>query len=190
RRHAKDAPPVVRLDDIGAIVLEQTAHHDVAALVEPCGHGGRITEHGAGEQLQPGPSGVDEDAGGGYVAPAPHVEHEAPCDAPLCLDAAGAGADYGAALGGVERAEHDETRVVREAIRIFEAVLVAPLERRAERVICEVDGSGRRKDLPPAEVIVDEQPEAQHPLWTQARLARQHEAHGPDEVWGHAQHYL
>src|SRR5262249_61675891 len=112
-RKGKATPPVVRLDDIGAIVLEQTAHHDVAALVEPCGHGGRLTEHGAGEQLQPGPSGVDEDAGGGYVAPAPHVEHEAPCDAPLCLDAAGAGADYGAALGGVERAEHDETRVVR-----------------------------------------------------------------------------
>jgi len=59
-----------------------------------------------------------------------------------------------AALGGVERAEHDETRVVREAIRIFEAVFVAPLERRAERVICEVDGAGRRKDLPPAEVIL------------------------------------
>src|SRR5262249_55995170 len=99
-------------------------------------------------------------------------EEGGPRGGPLCLDAAGAGADYRAALGGVERAEYDETRVVRETIRIFEAVFVAPPERRAERVICEVDGAGRRKDLPPAEVIIDEQPQAQHPLWTQARLAR------------------
>src|SRR5262249_57807891 len=89
-----------------------------------------------------------------------------------------------------ERAEGEETRVVGEVMRIFEGVFVAPLEWHAERVVCEVDGGGRRKDLSPAEVIVDEQPEAQHPLWTQARLSWQHEAHGPDEVWGHAQHHL
>src|SRR5262249_57208279 len=97
-RRREPAPPVMRLDDIGAIVLEQTPHHDVAALVEPRGHAGRITERAAHEQLQPRPSGVDQDASGGGVAAAPHVEHEAPDGASFCPDAAGAGADYGAAL--------------------------------------------------------------------------------------------
>ena len=97
-RQREHDPPVVRLNDIGAIVLEQTSHHDVAALVEPRGHAGRITEHAAREQLQPRPSGVDQDASGGDVAAPPHVEHKPPYDAPFCPDAAGAGTDYGAAL--------------------------------------------------------------------------------------------
>jgi len=56
--------------------------------------------------------------------------------------------------------------------------------------MCEVDDAGRRKDLPPPEVIIDEQSEAQHPGWTQAWFDRQHEAHGPDQVRRHAQHHF
>ncbi len=40
---------------------------------------------------------------------------------------------------------------------------IAALERRAERVAGEVDGARARQELAAAEMVVDEQPEAQHP---------------------------
>ena len=147
-------------------------------------------QHGFREQLDPRPGGVDQDAGGCDVAPAAHVEHQPPGLAALGADAARAGADHRAALGGIERIEHDQTRVVRPAIGIFEAASGRPLERRAERIIGEIEGAGRGQNLSPAEMVVDEQPQAQHPGRAHPRLGRQHEAHRPDEVRRHAQHHL
>ncbi len=189
-RQREHDPPVARLHDIAAIVVEQAPHHDVAALVESRRKGGAVAQRAFCEQLQPGAGGIDEDTGGREVAPASHLQHQAPFGAALRADAARTGADHGAALRGIERGEHHETRVVGKAIRIFEAEFVTPLERRAERISCEIDDAGRRKDLPSAKVVIDEQSEPQHPGRTQTRFGRQHEAHGPDQVRRHAQHHF
>ena len=108
----------------------------------------------------------------------------------LGANASGAGADHGAALGGVERVQHDEPRIVNPAIGILEAVLVAALERLADDVVGEIERMRRRQDLAAAEMIVDEQPQPQHQRRAHAGLRRQHEAQGPDDVRGHAQQHF
>src|SRR5262249_13126820 len=87
--------------------------------------------------------------GGHEIAPASHVEHQAPFGAALHADTTRAGPNQSAAFSGVERGERHETRVVSKAIRIFEAAFGAPPKRRPERVMCEIDDAGRRKDVAP-----------------------------------------
>ena len=93
--------------------------------------------------------------------------------AALRADAAGAGADRGAALGGIDRVEYDQARIVRPAVGIFKAVGIGLLERRGEDAVSEIDAAGRRQNLSPAEMIVDEEAEAQHPGRAHAGLDRQ-----------------
>ena len=190
KRQREDKPAIAGLDDVAAIMVEQAPHHDMAALVEPCGQRRRVAQHVLREQLEPGPGRVDQDARGGEIAPAPDVEHEPPFSPTLRTDAARAGADRRSALGGIERADHHEPRVICPAVGIFEPAFVAALERGTEWIVGQRDGAGRRQDLSPAEMIVDEQTQAQHPGRAQARLGRQHEAHRPDQVRRHPQHHL
>ena len=46
----------------------------------------------------------------------------------------------------------------------------------------EIEHAGAGQALPAAQVIVEEEPGAQHPGGPQARLIRQHEAQGPHDV--------
>ncbi len=66
------------------------------------GTGCALAQHVVGEQLEPWPGGVDQDAGGRDIAPAAHLEHEPPVLAAFRAHAARAGADHGAALGGID----------------------------------------------------------------------------------------
>ena len=99
------------------------------------------------------------------------------------LDGAGAGADVGAAVGGVARGEHDEPRVVDEAVGIFEGARVsAGCERMADGVGGEIDRAGRRQQVAPADMVVKEQAEPQQPGRAQAGVVRQHETQRADDV--------
>ena len=69
----------------------------------------------------------------------------------------------GAALGGIDRVEHDEARVIDPAIGIFEAVAELALERLADHVMGEIDRLGAGQEFAPAEMVVEEQAEPQHP---------------------------
>ena len=55
------------------------------------------------------------------------IQDQPPDFAALGAHAFGAGADRGAALGGIERIQHDEARIVDPAIRIEKAELVGAL---------------------------------------------------------------
>ena len=138
----------------------------------------------------PRPGRVDQHAGGRNVFASARLEHQPPDLAALGAQAARARADQRAALGGIERIEHDQAGIVGLAIGIFETVAIACLQRRAERVARQIDGAGRRQDFAAAEMVVDEEAEPQEPARAQARLQRQHEAHRPDQVRRHAQQHL
>ena len=189
---ANTIAPVGGLEDVAAVVLEQAPHHDVAALDEPHRRW-RLPRaiRSRANSLSHGPVALTRTRA---VATSrrPRTSSTSRQSSPRSrADAARAGADHGAALGRVERVEHDQARIVHPAIGIFEAALVSPaLERRAERIIGEIERAGRGQDLPAAEMVVDEQPQPQQPGRAQARRRRQHEAHRPDQVRRHAQHDL
>jgi len=68
--------------------------------------------------------------------------------------------DLGAAIGGVARGEHDQARVIDEAIGIFEALFIAAGNQRlADLVARQVDRAGRRQQVAAADVVVEEQPQ-------------------------------
>ena len=99
------------------------------------------------------------------------------------LDRARAGADLGAAIGGVARGQHHEARVVDEAVGIFEAFGVAVGDQRlADLVAGEIDRAGRRQQVPAADMVVEEQAEPQQPGRAQPGMVRQHETQRTDDV--------
>ncbi len=99
------------------------------------------------------------------------------------LDRAGAGADFGAAIGGVARGEHHQARVVDEAVGIFKSLGVAVRHQRlADLVAGQIDRAGRRQQMPAADMVVEKQPEPQQPGRAQAGMMRQHESQRADDV--------
>ena len=75
------------------------------------------------------------------------------------LDRARAGVDFGAAIGGVARGQHDEARVVDEAVGIFKALGVAVGDQGlAHLVMDEIDRARRRQQMTAADMVVQEQP--------------------------------
>ena len=99
------------------------------------------------------------------------------------LDRARAGADFGAAIGRIARGEHDEARVVDEAIGIFKTLGVAVGDQGlADLVMDEIDRARRRQQMPAADMVVQEQPQPEQPGRPQAGVVRQNETQRPDDV--------
>ena len=97
--------------------------------------------------------------------------------------ARGAGADFGAAIGGIARGEHDEARVVDEAVGIFKALGVAVGDQRLSDLVAgEIDRARRRQQIAAADMVVEEQPEAQQPGRAQPGMVRQNETQRTDDV--------
>ena len=86
---------------------------------------GAIRSAVSANRLAPGAGGIDQNARRHDVALAAGIEHQPPYIGAVGAHAAGAGADHRAALGGIDRVEHDEARVVGKAIGIFEGVMEA-----------------------------------------------------------------
>ena len=152
--------------------------------------GKRTADHGLGHFADPGSGGVDQNARRRHLAAAAHIEHQLPVLPPLDADAAGAGADGGAALGGIERVEHDQAGVVDQAIGEFEAGAEEALERLAEPMMGEIDGAAARQPLARAQQIVKQKPEAQQHRRAPAGHDRQQDARRPDDMRGDAQQRL
>ena len=99
------------------------------------------------------------------------------------LHRARAGADVGAAIGGVARGENHQPRVIDEAVGIFKALRVAVGDQGlADLVARQIDRARRRQQMPAADMIVEKQPEPQQPGRPQPGMVRQHEAKRPDDV--------
>ncbi len=138
----------------------------------------------------PGAGRVDQHAGRCGLPLAARIEHQVPVLAALGADQPRAGADIGAALGGVERVEHDEARVIHPAVGKLEPGAEDPLHGLADRIVGEIDGARRRQHLAAAEMVVDEQAEPQQQRRAPAGQRRQHETQRPDDVRRHAQQHL
>src|SRR5262245_15038596 len=151
------------LEDIAAVVVEELSHHDVAALDEAKLLQWLPPEHRRLDDACPWSGRIDQRARGYGVAPAARLERQLPALAALGPHAAGARADRRATLGGIKRIEHDEACIVGVTVGIFEALAVALLERASERIAREIDAARARQNLAAAEVIVEEEPEPQHP---------------------------
>ena len=106
------------------------------------------------------------------ASPEPHPRRSAASSAlPRRRHGPRAGADLGPALGSVARVQHDQAGIVDPAVGILEAGGEhAGLQRRPGAVAGEIEHAGAGQALPAAEVVVEEQAEAQHPARPQARL--------------------
>ena len=125
-----------------------------------------------------------------HVALAAGIEHEPPYIGALGAHAAGAGADHRAALGGIDRIEHDEARVIGKAIGIFEGMMEARFERLAGFVGHQIELARPRQNLAPADPVVDEEAEPQHRRRASRLVDRQHEAQRPDQMRRRAQQHF
>ncbi len=94
-----------------------------------------------------------------------------------------AAAHLGTALGRVARVDDDQTRVVNPAIRIFEAFReLAVLERATERIGIEAQGARSAQSFSAADMVVEREPEMQHPGGPQSGTVRQHEAQRANDI--------
>ena len=116
-------------------MIEQLAHDDMAALGEPHRRRAFDAQHGLRYDADPGTGGVDQDAGGDGLALALRVQNQLPGVLALGAGDTGAGADGGAALGGVERVQDDKPGIVRPAVGVFKAVAEFPQEPLAGDVV-------------------------------------------------------
>src|SRR5690606_9476473 len=104
--------------------------------------------------------------------------------------AAGPGQDLGAALARIERVQDHEARVLDPAVRVREADAKVLLERRARRIAPQIDAPGARQLAATAEMVVQEQAEADQPDRTLLGAVRQNEAQRPRDVRRDAQQNL
>ncbi len=75
----------------------------------------------------------------------------------------GARADDRAALGRIDRVEHHKARIVDPAVRVDEALAERALQGLADHVMGEIEHLRAGQDVASAEMVVEEQPEPQHP---------------------------
>ena len=130
----ENQPPVIILEHIDVVGIEQPPDHDLADLDR--GNPGRgHPQHGFRDRRGPGTRCVDQRARRDDLT-VPAVDHRQPPDVePVSADAARAGADVGTPLGRVDRIEHHQPGIVRHAVGI--------LKRKAESAAaarCRPDG--------------------------------------------------
>ena len=171
-------------------MIEQALDDDMAAFDQADRRTPVVPEDRVADAREPSARGIDDGAGGRDGAAAARIQNESPGLGPFGADAAGAGADDGAAHCRVERVEYDEARIVDPAIGIFEGEGISPPQRRTAHMVGEIDGPGPRQNPAPGHMIVDEQPGALQPGRSLGTLRRQHEPHRLDEMRGDAQQHL
>jgi hypothetical protein len=100
-------------------------------------------------------------------------------------DDTGPGANVGAASTRVARVEDHQPGVIDPTVGVLEAATEPPVQRLSELVSGQVQGLGRRQELAAADVVVEEQAEAQKPCRPLAAVVRQDEAQGPNDMGRH-----
>ena len=108
----------------------------------------------------------------------------------LGLDAAAAAQDLGAALGRILGVQYHQAGVVDPAVGVRERGAELRLERSAGRIVAEVDLARSRQPRAAAQMVVEEQSEADHPGRALLGAVGQDEAQGPDDVRRRAQQDL
>ena len=144
-----------------------------------------LPQHGLGDRFDPGARRVDQHPRRHHVALAARIEDEPPgvfALGALGAHAARAGADHRAAFGGIHRVEHDEARVVGEAVGIFVGVMETAAQRLAGLVGDQIEFARSRQNLAPADPVVEQKAEPQQHRRAPRLVERQHETQRPDQV--------
>lgn len=166
-------------------MLEHFAHDNVRPLNEAHFCRG-VRPDLAGQDIpDPWPRGIDEHAGGYCLAgTGPCIlddqRPEAVC--PVGADKAMACFDDRAAFPRIHRVEYDEARILDPAIGIFESDTASLFERNARGITLQAERARGRQEFAAAEMIIDEQAEAQEPCRPQSLVMGQHEPQRPDDV--------
>ncbi len=101
---------------------------------------------------------------------------------PACGHQRGPCQDPRATNRRIERIENDQPRVIDPAIRIFEAGLELRLECPARKLGRQIEAARFRQQLAATEMIVQHQPEPDHPGRALLLRMRQDEAQRPDDM--------
>ncbi len=135
----------------------------------------------------PRPGGIDDGSGGddpGLSIWTDQVNRPAigPAHQP---NRAVARQDQRAAPRRIAGVQHHHPRIIDPAIAIFEPMGKAGVQRRARRVLGQLQPPRRRQQFAPANMVIQEQPQPDQPARAQFRVVRQHKAQRPDDVRGH-----
>ena len=159
-RDDEEYPPVLVLQDVAAVVAEQTPDDDVTAFDEPDSGRGRNLERRLKNFVDPGAACVYQRARSNLAnASALFVPHDQRPEAALSgsAQATRAGRDDRALVGRVARVQDHKAGVFGPAIRIFEPERVLWLERFARRVIGQTQGSRWGQQTAPAKMVVEKE---------------------------------
>ena len=174
------------LEEIGPGIVELLANDDVTALHQPDMTCLVATDGCAQHPVDPRPRRIDEHAGTVNRSLAGEAVLQRDFPDPVHNPRGGdlmARKDQRTACLGIGRVEHDETRIIDPAIGIFERLGENRLQWPAGRILPEIEHLGGRQKLPAAQVIVEEQPEPDHPGRADAALlVWQYEPQRPDHV--------
>ena len=107
-----------------------------------------------------------------------------------CRHAFDPGQYLGTVLTRVHGVQYHEPRILHPAVGIDEGLAEPGLEGLPGRMPAKIDALGARQEFAPAQVIVEEQAEADDPGGPQALVVRQHKAQRPDDVRCSAQQHL
>ncbi len=164
-RKALHQAAVAGLHEVGVFLGPQPRHDEVTAAHHAQLTGGLPGGHLAADIDHPRTAGVDERfrSDGARLA---CVVFE--CDRPaagraLRIEESMAREHAGAVPLSSKQVCDDESRIVAAAVRIDEGIAKFRLERAARGMLVQVDGSGARQRLPPVQVIVQEEPQPDHP---------------------------
>ena len=188
--NGEDDAAVAVLENETAVMVEETLHHDVAALHQTHVRGA-IGPDDPGQHLRnPRPPGV----------------HQHPCrrhpflatdlipqgHGPVIAFAARrnafrSGEDFGTASRCINGVENNKTRIVDPAIRVLKALFEHRLKAGGKRRAIQPDNLGHGQKLAAAKMVVEEQPETQKPRRTQLLVMRKNEPQGPGNMRGRTQ---
>ncbi len=174
-------------------MVEQPRHHDVAALDQPHLRWA-VGAHDVAQDIgDPGAGGVDQHAGRqGRQRRRRRVSSVSVQASPWRSAAMqrvrgwmlAPRARASMALSTTRRASSTQQS------EYSKAVVELGLQRPAGRVAAQIEAAGRRQGAAAAEMVVEEQPEAQQPGRPQPGVMRQHEAQRPDDVRRRTQQHL
>lgn len=164
----EDNALVLVLQDIGLLLVMQARHHDMAALDQADAIGRLLLEVVLQELRDPGSGGIDQGAGaGGEQAAVGAFQVQVPQTlAAPCADAAGAGVDVRVTFARGHGVEQYQAGIVHPAVGVFETAQHLRPQRAAG---AKAHAVRARQFLALAQVVVEEQPGADHPGRTQVR---------------------
>ncbi len=184
KRNREHDAAVRMLEDVRIRMVVQFLDDDMAALDQAHGLARRLMRGGLQKMAGPRTGCINQAArvDAGAVAVDATQRGAPPFALTLRRFAARMGKDLRALVSRVDRIQHDQTRIVDTGVRVDEAALESGLERLAGRMTAQVDSARSVQQISMRQVVIQEQPGANHPGRPLRLVDRRHEAHRPDDM--------